>query len=93
MSRVRAEGAVGEDGGGGGVSSHQATSAVRGEKVQSGSNDNAKKENSHTEGRDAFMKITIGQQWRRPCVAPQFSGTKSSFLKAVKHYLNGITLL
>lgn len=59
------------------------TSAVRGEKEQSGSDNHDLKTPHGAQTR--IQKVTIGQQWTQPCVAPPFSGTKRSFFLALFH--------
>lgn len=59
------------------------TSAVRGEKEQSGSNNRDLKTPYGAQTR--IQKVTVGQQWAQPCVAPPFSGTKRSFFLALFH--------
>lgn len=88
MSHVKP---VGVGVGGDVISFRRVTSTVRGEKVQLGSNNNTKKKKTfHMEGRHVFIQITIGQQWNQPRVAPQFSGTKRSFL-AVFPFMDNVT--
>lgn len=72
------------DGGGVMTSSPRwVTSAVRGEEEQSGSNNHDLKTPYGAQTR--IQKVTIGQQWTQPCVAPPFSGTKRSFFLALFH--------